>query len=339
MSVSTDIIASTLAYVLEEETEALKRRHAFLDYADRNGGIVEIDGGSKVQVPVAVKDHSLITYHSDGYEATDETIQDVLNYAEYPWAFWTAPVALSAKRKLENSGERAIIDLYTTHVKSAMDKMGRNINSQILSASLTGSGLETLWGGTVATASTGFLEGGLKASQNNTVGGLSKSTYNVPGWTNAWASASGAFATNGKAAMDSIHTQILSVHMGPKPIDCVIASEAAFRLYKATLFTNERYVSADELDGGRMALMFGGAPVVPDPSMTDVSGRTNEDIFSMYFLNFAGVKLYFHEDARFKLIERGRALGYATDTWQIQLMTQLVGTHLGSLGVLTNGNA
>lgn len=339
MSVSTDIIASTLQYILEGETEALKRRHAFLDYADRNKGIVELDGGSKVQVPVSVKDHSLITYHSDGYEGTDETIQDVLYYAEYPWAFWTAPVALSAKRKLENNGERAIIDLYTAHLKSVMDKMGRDLNSHILSASLTGSGLESLWGGTVASAGSGFLEGGLKASQNNTVGGLSKSTYNVPGWTNAWASASGAFATNGKTAMDSIHTQIMSVHTGPKPIDCVIASEAAFRLYKGTLFTNERYLSADELDGGRMALMFGGAPVVADLGMTDVSGRTNEDIFSMYFLNFSGVKLYFHEDSRFSLVERGRALGSAVDTWQVQLMTQLVGIHLGSLGVLTNGNA
>jgi hypothetical protein len=338
MSVSVDIIASTLQYILEQETEALKRRHAFLDYADKASGVVELDGGSKVQVPVAVKDHSLVTYHTDGYEPTNETIQDVLNYAEYPWAFWTAPVALSAKRALENSGERAIIDLYSAHVKSAMDKMGRDLNGQILNGSLVGSGMETLYGGTVVTAGTGFLEGGVKASQNNVVGGLSKATYNIPGWTNGWASGGGAFAANGKAGMDLIHTQIMSVHQGAKPIDVVIASEAAFRLYKATLFANERYASQDELDGGRMSLLFGGAPVVSDLAMT-VAGRAAEDIFSMYFLNFAGVKLYFHSEGRFALVERGRALGFATDTWQIQLMTQLAGIHLGSLGVLTNADA
>jgi len=338
MSVSTDILATTLAYVLEQETEAVKRRHAFLDYAEKAGGIVEIDGGSKVQVPVAVKDHSVITYHTDGYEATDETIQDVMNYAEYPWAFWTAPVAISAKRRLENSGERAIIDLYSAHLKSTMDLLGRNLNAQILNGSLTGTGLETLYGAAGSTAGTGFLEGGVKASQNNTVGGLSKSTYNVPGWTNAWASGSGAFATNGISGMNSIQTQILTVHQGPKPVDLVIASEAAFRLYKASLFTNERYVSQSELDGGRMNLLFAGAPVVADLAMA-VSGRAAEDIFSMYFLNFAGVKLYFHSDGRFALAERGRALGYASDTWQISVMAQLVGTHLGSLGVLTNADA
>jgi hypothetical protein len=338
MSVSTDVIASTLAYVLDQETEAVKRRHAFLDYADKAGGIVEIDGGSKVQVPVAVKDHSVITYHTDGYEATDETIQDVLNYAEYPWAFWTAPIAISAKRRLENSGERAIIDLYSAHLKSTMDILGRNLNAQILNGSLTGTGLETLYGAAGAGVNAGFIEGVAKASQNNTVGGLSKSTYNVPGWTNAWASGSGAFAINGISGMNSIQTQILTVHQGPKPVDLVIASEASFRLYKAGLFVNERYVAQSELDAGRMNLMFAGAPVVADLAMS-VSGRALEDIFSMYFLNFAGVRLYFHQDGRFALTERGRALGYASDTWQVSVMAQLCGIHLGSLGVLTNADA
>lgn len=337
MAVSSDVLASTLQYILDEETEAVKRRHAFLDYAEKAKGIETLDGGARIDVPVGVKDHSLITYHSDGYEATDETIQDVLVSAQFPWAFWTAPVALSAKRALENSGDAQIVSLYSAHVKSVMDRMGRDLNGQILNGSLVGTGLETLYGA-AAGVTTGFIEGVAKASQDNTVGGVSKATYNVPGWTNAFASAGGAFATNGKTGMDSIHTQIMAVHQGPKPVDVVIASEAAFRLYKQTLFTNERYVSDAELDGGRMNLLFAGAPVVPDLAMS-VAGRAGDAIFSMYFLNFNGVKLYFHTDGKFNLVSRGRALGYATDTWQVQLMAQLVGCHMGSLGVLTNGDA
>lgn len=337
MAVSTDVLASTLQYILEEETEAVKRRHAFLDYAEKSKGIETLDGGARIDVPVSVKDHSLVTYHSDGYEPTNESIQDVMVSAQFPWAFWTAPVALSAKRALENSGDQAIISLYSAHVKSVMDKMGRDLNAQILNGSIPTSGLETLYGA-AAGINTGFVEGIAKASQDNTVGGLSKATYNVPGWTNAFASGGGAFATNGKTGMDSIQTQIMSVHQGPKPVDVVIASEAAFRLYKQTLFANERYVSDAELDGGRMNLLFAGAPVVPDLGMT-VAGRAGDAIFSMYFLNFAGVKLYFHTDGKFELVSRGRALGYATDTWQVQLMAQLVGIHLGSLGVLTNADA
>ena len=337
MAVSTDVLASTLQYILEEETEAVKRRHAFLDYAEKCKGIETLDGGARIDVPVSVKDHSLVTYHSDGYEPTNESIQDVMVSAQFPWAFWTAPVALSAKRALENSGDQAIISLYSAHVKSVMDKMGRDLNAQILNGSIPTSGLETLYGA-AAGVTTGFVEGIAKASQDNTVGGLSKATYNVPGWTNAFFSGAGAFATNGKTGMDSIQTQIMSVHQGPKPVDVVIASEAAFRLYKQTLFANERYVSDAELDGGRMNLLFAGAPVVPDLGMT-VAGRAGDAIFSMYFLNFAGVKLYFHTDGKFELVSRGRALGYATDTWQVQLMAQLVGIHLGSLGVLTNADA
>ena len=132
MAVSTDVLASTLQYILEEETEAVKRRHAFLDYAEKGKGMETLDGGARIDVPVGVKDHSLVTYHSDGYEPTNESIQDVLVSAQYPWAFWTAPVALSAKRALENSGDQAIISLYSAHVKSVMDKMGRDLNNQIL---------------------------------------------------------------------------------------------------------------------------------------------------------------------------------------------------------------
>lgn len=337
MAVSVDVLASTLQYILDEETEALKRRHAFLDYADKCKGVETLDGGARIDVPVSVRDHSLITYHNDGYEPTNETIQDVMVSAQFPWAFWTAPVALSAKRALENSGDAAIISLYGAHVKSAMDKMGRDMNAQILNGSLVGTGLETLYGA-AAGVTTGFIEGIAKATQDNTVGGLSKATYNVPGWTNAFFAGAGAFATNGKTGMDSIQTQIMAVHTGPKPVDVVIASEASFRLYKQTLFANERYVSDAELDGGRMNLLFAGAPVVPDLAMT-VAGRAGNAIFSMYFLNFSGIKLYFHADGKFNLVSRGRALGYATDTWQIQLMTQLVGTHIGSQGILTDADA
>lgn len=347
MAVDNDLLASTLKYIVEEEVEAVKRRHAFLDYADKNKGTRILDGGSSITVPVSAKDHSLLTWHSSGYEGTDESIQDVLVDANYQWAFVTAPITISSMKLAINAGDSAIIDLYSAHTKSVMDLMGRNINAQILNGSILGTGgslaagsnvLETLYGAAGAGVNAGFLEGVAKASQNNTVGGLSKATYNVPGYTNAWASGGGAFATNGKTGMDSIQTQIMSVFQGEKPIDCIIASEASFRLYKQTLFAQEHYYSSDKLDGGRMELLYGGAPLTPDLAMT-VSGRAADAIFSMYFINFNGVKLNFLKNANFALIERGTPLGYSVKSWQLQTGLQLTGHHLGSLGVLTNSDS
>lgn len=338
MAITTDIAATTLQYIVEDATEALKRRHAFLDYADKLGGTVDDIAGKSIQVAVSLRDHSDVTFHSNGYEPTNDAIQGALESATYTWGFWSEPVGVSIKEQKENAGDLAILNILETRTRSAMDKMGRTLNAQILANSsvVATCGVNTLYGNDAAAV--GFIEGVAKASQNNTVGGLSKSTYNVPGWTNAFASASGAFATNGLEAMDSIYTGISSVHVGAKPVDCIIASEASFKLYKSKIQANERYVDAKSLDAGRMDLMFAGAPIAPDLALTQ-SSWAGDDIFSMYFINFSGVKLYFLPGAKFELMDLGVADGSIISQFRLLLGSQLVGLHLGSLGVLTNGNA
>lgn len=340
MAITKDVVASTLEHIISQETEALKRRHAFLDYADKFDGIIKNQDGRQILQPVSVRDHSSITYHtSGGFEATNDAINSILENATYPWACWSNPVMISLAESMSNQGDLAILDILQLRTESAMQKMGRDMNAQILSDSLgiSTTGLNSLYGET-ASVTTGFLEGKVKASQGNSVGGLSKSTYNVPGWTNAFATASGAFATNGLDAMDSIFTQISSVHVGPRPVDCIIASEASFKLYKKALQANERYTSADKvLDGGRMDLAFGGAPMAPDLSLT-VSAWSGDDIISMYFINFDGVKLYFQPKGHFELVDSGFASSSIVKSYRILMGAQLVGKHLGSLGALSNAN-
>ena len=338
MAITTDVTYSTLQYIVKEATEGLKRRHAFLDYADKFKGIDIVEGGARIDVPVTVQDHSSITYHSSGFEATTDAVNTITQNASYDWGFWSAPIAISLKEQAVNRGELAILDILEERTKNAIDKMGRDLNSQILTNSLVVGtcGVQTLYGNDAAAV--GMLESVAKASQNNTVGGLSKSTYNVPGWTNAWASASGAFSTNGLGAMNSIYTQIQSVHRGARPVDCIIASEASFRLYKGSLQANERYVDAKSLDAGRMDLMFAGAPIAPDLALTQ-SSWTGDDIFSMYFINFSGVRLKMLAGCDFALKETGLVDGSIVNQFRLIFGGQLVGLHLGSLGVLSNANS
>lgn len=340
MAITKDVTSTTLQHIVADETEALKRRHAFLDYADKFDGIVRDQAGARIDLSVSVRDHSDITWHTNGFEATNDAVNSVSETATFNWAFGSEPVAISQMEAMVNQGDLAIIDILESRTRSAMGKMGRSLNSQILTDSIgiSTSGVLSLYGETSG-VTTGFLEGKAKTSQGNTVGGLSKATYNVPGWTNAWASGGGAFATNGLDAMNSIYTQISSVHVGDRPVHCIIASEASFKLYKKSLQANERYVSADKmLDGGRMDLAFAGALMAPDLALTQ-SGWSSDDIFSMYFINFDGLKLYFLPGGEFELADVGVATGSVVRTFRIHLGCQLVGKHLGSLGVLTNANA
>jgi hypothetical protein len=58
----------------------------------------------------------------------------------------------------------------------------------------------------------------------------------------------------------------------------------------------------------------------------------------MYFLNFDGVKLMFQPGGEFALKDVGYANQSVARTHRILVGGQLVAKHLGSLGVLTNGN-
>lgn len=139
--------------------------------------------------------------------------------------------------------------------------------------------------------------------------------------------------------MDSIQTQLMNRGAGDKPFDVVIMSEACFALYRTSLSAQERFVDEKSLDGGNLHLMYGGAPVVPDLAMNNTFSRTNDNIFSAYFLSSAGIGLYMLPSANFSVIERGIATGSAVETWQLQVGCQLGAKHLGSLGVLTNADA
>jgi hypothetical protein len=340
MSVSNLILASTLQHISKEAKDALKVKYRFWEFASKNKALKEDISGRTIVLPVVTAEHSAITYHDgEGYEVTDESVSNILRNAEFEWCFMTAPIALDAKTKAINSGSNAIIDIYGEHVKSTIQKMGKEINAQALYGGVARSTLSTLHGESGIT--TGFLEGVAPASQTNVVGGLSKATYNVPGWTNAWATAGGAFGTAsaGRIAMDSIQTQLMSRGSGDKPFDIVIMSEACFALYRNSLSAQERFVDAKELDGGNLHLMYGGAPVVPDLAMNNTTSRSGDNIFSAYFLSSAGIGLYMLPSANFKVVERGIATGTAVETWQVQVGIQLGAKHLGSLGVLTNADA
>lgn len=340
-TISNAILSSTLQHIAKDAADALAVKYRFFEWATSGKGIKQDLSGREIVCPVIVDEHSAITYHGgSGFETTDEGVKNILQNAAYQWSFMTAPVALDAKTAAINSGSAKIIDLYSVHTQNVIATFGRRLNEQVLNGQVAGSDVNTLYGGT-AGAGTGFLEGVVPASQSNVVGGLSKATYNIPGWTNAFATAGGAFntASAGRIAMDSIQTQLNSRTRGDRPFEIVLASEASFALYKASLAAQERYVDVKTLDGGNMALMYGGAPIYPDLAMNNTFSRAGANIFSMYFLSSAGLSFDMLPAANFKLVERGIAVGSAVSTWQIQVGCQLTSGHLGSLGVLVNADA
>lgn len=339
MAISNELLSSTLYSIRDGEVDQLFQKVAFLDLAKKFKGIEYEDGGTKIQRPLALSEHSSVTALQTGYESVSLAVSDVMQPAIYDWADFAAPIVITQKEELENKGEKAIVNILEARMRSVMGTFRRGINKQILanSASAVFVGLNSLNGGVTTGSATGFLEDDAVLSQTNIVGGISKATYAaLPGWQNGVGTASGAFGTNGLRVMAAIWTYCDSrAPMGS--IDAIIASESAFANYKRSLQANERYVDLKALDGGRMALSFNGAPVVQDLEMPATAGASSKP-FSMYFLNFSALKLVVHKDADFAISPFSAISGTTARAAQLYWKGQLIADHLASEGVLYDGD-
>jgi len=336
MAITNDLLSSTLYSIRDGEVDELYKKVPFLDDAKKHGGIEYEDGGIKIQRPLSVAEHSTISQMSTGYEPVSLAVADVLKPAIYDWADFVAPVVISKKEELENSGEKAIVKIVEARMRSVMSLLRRELNKQIIgNSSLSLTNVGTLNGFTAGTTNR-FLEPRAPgATQTCIVGGLAKNTLNVPGFFNQFAASTAGFSGAGLAAMHSIYTAAnVITPMGE--INSIIASTAAFANYKRSLFLNERYIDEKTLDGGRMALAYAGAMISADSDMPLNGGGVN--VYSMYFINFNGIKMCIHKDGDFAVSPFEYISGTTARAATVYFKGQLIADHLGSCGVLTDGD-
>jgi hypothetical protein len=121
----------------------------------------------------------------------------------------------------------------------------------------------------------------------------------------------------------------------------VIMSQACFSLYRESLRAQERYVDEKTLDGGRLALAWGGALVEADPVMGFAANSTTAGagFYSAYLLNYDGIKLVFHSDADFAVSPFEYISGTTARAAQLYVKAQLIADFLGGQGLLYNAEA
>ena len=333
MAISNDLLSSTLYSIRDSEVDQLFRKTAFLDLVKAGGGIEYENGGIKIQRPLSVVDHSTITQLATGYEPVSLAVSDVLKPAVYDWSDFVAPIVITQKEELENSGEKAIVKILEARMKNVMSMLRRELNKQILAGTSTVlSNMSSLNGFTLTT---GFLEEGLPdaANQTNTVGGLQKSALNVPGWFNSVQASTGA--ANIVANLTTLY-QDCNQFSPFGDVNAIIVNPATFAAYKAALFANERFMSSDKLDAGRLQLAFHSAVMEQDNEMprNGSVAPVNTNAYSAYMLNFEGIKMCIHSDADFALSPMEHISGTTARAAQLYFKGQLIADHLRGSGVL-----
>jgi hypothetical protein len=335
MAISNDLLSSTLFSIRDSEVDELYKKVAFLDGVRKAGGVETESGGIKIQRPLSIQEHSTITQLATGYEPVSLAVNDVLRPAIYDWADFTAPIVVTKKEELENSGEYAVVKIVEARMKSVMGMLRRELNKQVLagsSAVLTS--LNTLNGDSAGVGSaTGFFEPLAVGTQINVVGGVSKATFQTtPGWQNQFVNIGGAGLTGLSQFYDAY---IAANSVAPSgDISHFIMSPALLAAYRNQLFAQERFIDSTKLDGGRMALAFNGAIAEQDPEMgfnCSVAGNVDG-----YMLNYDGIKLIFHSDADFAVSPFEYISGTTARAAQLYVKCQLVADFLGGQAMLIN---
>lgn len=334
MTISNDILSSTLRILRDNEIDNLHRTTPFLQRIEELGGVIEEDGGQKIDHPVLLVEHSNVVELASGYEPVGLSTANPARTASYEWCDFTAPVVITKKEDLSNKGPRAIIRIAEFRLKSVMGMLKREAEKELIAGSSTVlTELETLNGFGTAT---GWFEELAFGSQANTVGGLVKSTY-VTSWQNQVADAASNFATNGLRKMSNLHINAMT-YAPEGDMDLVLASPLSYELYKDTLQSQERYIDEKAmLDGGRLSLAYSGARMYVEPNL-GFTASTGDKV-SMYFINSKLLNLYYDKDAKYELEDFAKVSGYASRSANVYVRMQIVASHLAAHGVLLNGEA
>ena len=337
--VQNDILASTLRILRDKYVDNTFKIIPLLDAIQTLGNVEDVDGGSYIDSPVILTDHSTITQLSTGYEAVSLAVKDPMRTATYSWCDAVAPVVITRKEELSNKGQRAVVRIAEARLKQTMGMFKREIEKQRIRGNSTIlTDLQTLNGldGT-ANGDSGWFEGNAAfGAQSNSVGGISKSGF-PKSWQNQVQD--GTFAANGLKKMQSL--LIDCQQFAPEgDVDIILASPTSYGLYKDQLQQLERYVSATEQRNmaGRLALEFNGAAMYIEPNL-GFTGGAGANKMSMYFLNSQLFNVYFDRDAKFELGDMESISGYAAMSAQIAVRMQVCTSNLSGHGILINAES
>jgi len=354
MALSFDILASTLRILRDREVDNTFRTVPLLDAVQKAGNVEKVNGGSKVDHPVILTEHSSITQLATGYESVNLAVKDPLRTAVFDWCDFVAPVVVTEKEQLSNKGDRAVIRIAEARLKSVMGMLKREWERQTVAGNstvltelntLNGEGVVNAgaWGPTAGQNTAGFFElgaFGTPGGQTNTVGGIAKTSFPTS-WNNQSHDVGGTFANNSRGLLGMSDLMIqTSIYAPEGGIDIILASPNSYEQYRNQLAALERYSSMEQMKGtaGRLGILYNGAMVYIEPNLGFTEAAGGNPI-SMYFLNSKLFSVYFDRDAFFEMGKMERISGYAAMSSNILTRSQLCISNLSGHGVLYNAEA
>jgi hypothetical protein len=339
------VISTTLQLLRDKLVDNSFLAHPLIRAIEEHGNLVKVSGGLRVEQPVIFGDHSSITELSNGFEPVSMAVTDPFQTAKFEYSNFTQPIILSAVEKAANKGDLAVVNILESKMKNVMLSLKKEVSKQIIagdSSKITT--LQTLNGnGTAAAAvnTTGWLEGVAQAAQANSVGGLSKVTYQAQNWFNQFVDAAGTLTL---ANLDELFIQSQIYNPSGTTPDIMLMSPSCYAAFLNLMDNRIQYISVGDREGlnKEMVATYRGARIYVDPNLgftaNGASGMGAKAV-SAYLLSSDQFQLYVDTDGFFSVSEMMPVPGTATEAAMVFCRMQLVTGHLASHSILIDAEA
>lgn len=278
-----DIFTTTIENRSKKLADNVTKNNALLSRLSAKGKIRPIDGGSKIVEELEYGEGDMVWY--GGYDTITDSHPQLFSAAEYAMKLCAVPVSISGEDMLKNSGKEQMMNLFEKRIANAEKTLANSIGAALYSDGTGHSGKEI---------------GGLQllvadAPASGTVGGINRAASGNEFWRNQAKTAEAALTPETiRQAMDAMY---LACTRGTDKPDLIVANDAMYGLYEASLTPLQRFTDPKVAEAGFTTLKFKGADVIFDGGQGGACPAKH-----MYFLNTDYLYLRPHKDRNFKVI-------------------------------------
>ena len=286
--------------------------------------------------------HSQPVRRRTGYEQLNLSFSGVLTPMVLTPAEASYPIGISAVEEDLNGGDLQTIELASRRAKAVMSEAKRDFEKQMNQGGVAQyDDFNTLNG--IDYDKKGFLENAAVGSQDNEVGGFSKSTHaTLEGTQNQYFDIGSNFNSSGLVGLYRSIIKAKARATDDMNGLSVICSEKGMENYKRTIQANERYIvnsGDDKLDATGLNLLINGVPAHVSTYMPTTSTGAQDvsfylvDLNAIYFLWSKVLRDGYFSHSDFENVGNG----YSVRVAEILVRGQLTCEFWASSAVLING--
>ena len=314
----TDILATTIESRTKKIQDNVTKNNALLARLNQKGNIKTVSGGSSIFEEISFAENGNGGAYS-GYDLLPVAAQDVITAAQFLLKQYAVPVVISGLEQLQNAGREQMIDLMEARLGVAEGTM-----ANLLSAGIYADG--TGFGGKAITGLDAAVPGTATASQTNTYGGISRSTWAF------WRSYSPGTVTlpTASTVQELFNKTWANLVRGSDRPDLILCDNNYWGAFMGSLQLIQRFTGTEEAKLGFPSVKFMDADVVLDGGIGGYAYTNGTTGGTAYFLNTKYLKWRPHKDRNMVPLSPNRRYSVNQDA-EVQI--------LGWAGNLTCGGA